>query len=136
MATKPKTISERLKEVQLFTGLSPEELAFVLDKKEQIYKMYLRGKFDHTYSIREDNLIMQLICLEELLEEKIALLENAKKLFKIYIHKKGRTETPYRKIWIKARIKFLEEELKNSVKKSVNLPSQNGRNHKEKVRNN
>lgn len=111
MATKPKTISERLKEVQLFTGLEAEELAFVLDKKDSMYKMYLRGRFDDSYSIRQDQLIIDILYLEDSFDEKISLLQNAKKLFRKYIRKKTRPDTRYRRIWIRKRIEFLAREL-------------------------
>lgn len=124
---KLKTISERLKERREFLGLTQEQMAFVLDRKEQMYKLYEHGSFDDTYSIKEDYLIVQMVYLEDGLDEKIDTLQNAKRLFIRYAAGKGRTETPPRKIWLKARIKFLQSELENCDKENL-LPviHQNG----------
>lgn len=119
--SKPKTISDRLKEVGDYTGLSTEHMAFVFDKKEQVYKHYKRGAFDGTYSIREDYMIAQIVYFEEGLDEKIDLLKNAKKSFKRYTERRHRSVTPPRKIWLKARIKFLKSELKKYDKKTEDL---------------
>lgn len=123
---KQKTISERLKEMEDYTGLSVEHMAFVFDKKEQIYKDYKRGAFDDTYSIREDYMIAQIVYFQEGLDEKINLLKNAKKLFKRYVARKHRSATPPRKIWIRARIEFLKSELAKYDKKNSEDYESNG----------
>lgn len=84
MNGKPKTISERLKETQAFVKASDETMQFILDVKEQMYKLYLRGDFDGGYTITQDRLAARIVFLDEQIDRKIELLLALKERYKKY----------------------------------------------------
>src|SRR5690349_17741923 len=71
-------ISEEINEVKKAVKLNAVEMAFVLKEDLQLYKMYERGRFNKTYSIRQDHLRAKLVLFVELIEDRITELREAK----------------------------------------------------------
>jgi hypothetical protein len=77
-------ISDEINEVKKVLGMDTAEMAFVLKEDLQVYKMYERGKFNGTYSVKQDRLRAKLILITDLLEERILQLREAKKAIIAY----------------------------------------------------
>lgn len=108
---RTKKFSYHLIEVRTVLGLSVEEMAFVLDIKEQMYKLWEKGDFDSAEETRyKSNVNFKLATLDIEIEKKILLLRTA--LCKFQMSTQFYT--------LRAReIQKKEEAEKKSVKKSV-----------------
>jgi transcriptional regulator with XRE-family HTH domain len=73
-------ISEELKELRKVMKLKPHEMAFVLGMEPQMYRLYERKKFDHTYSPKREALRIQLILLHRQFPKRMKKLKDAKRL--------------------------------------------------------
>lgn len=75
---RPKKFSYHLIEVRTALGLSQEEMAFVLDIKEQMYKLWEKGDFDDAEETRYKSKVnFKLATLELEIEKKILILKTA-----------------------------------------------------------
>lgn len=79
-----KKPSDRLKEIQRLVGLKNVDMAAVLNITEQMYELYISGKFNSAYGIRQERLLARAIFLHEEIDKKIQELQEAKERFKNY----------------------------------------------------
>lgn len=90
---KQKT-SERLKEIQAFVELKNAEMAILLGLTEQMYELYISGRFDKTEGIRQKRVLYKAeLFLDEEIDREILKLLEAKKRFENY-NKAGRKSQP------------------------------------------
>lgn len=117
---RTKKFSYHLIEVRTVLGLSVEEMAFVLDIKEQMYKLWEKGDFDNAEETRyKSNVNFKLATLDIEIEKKILLLRTA--LCKCQMSTQFHTIRAH-------EIKKKQEAEKKSVKKSVKTLHSNQRN--------
>lgn len=90
---KPKTISLRLKEIQQFIGASDDDMIYLLGMKEQMYRMYLSGKFDNTYSIKQERVLGRVVYLDEEIQKRIDTLKLLRGRFENYGKVNGKSKT-------------------------------------------
>lgn len=114
----PVTISQRLNGIQDFTKASPELMAFVLDVKEQIYKLYLRGKFDNSNSVKQDKFLARVIMIDEQFDKRIEEINQLKEKYKKF----GKRKTKFRdSVYKNAPQKPVKKSVKTSTLKEQDL---------------
>lgn len=75
---RTKKFSNTLIEARVRVGFSPEEMAFVLSKTEQMYKLYERGDFDKAEETRQkEDIDIKIATLDIEIEKKILILKTA-----------------------------------------------------------
>lgn len=117
---RTKKFSNTLIEARTVLDFSPEEMAFVLSKKEQIYKLYEKGDFDDVEDSRQKQEIeIMLAALDLEIEKKILVLRAA--LWKF------QTSTYFYSVRGNA-IKRRREADRKAVKKNVTTLHSNHRN--------
>lgn len=82
--SKPRKTSERLKEIQAYVGFKNADMASVLGITEQMYELYLSGKFDAVYGIRQERILARAILLDVELDKKIEQLQKARDHYRNY----------------------------------------------------
>lgn len=74
-------LSRRLIKTERRLGLQPEDMAYILRIKEQMYRLYRIGDWDKTHSIRKDRMNDKLNALAPEIKSRVKLLNSALKKY-------------------------------------------------------
>lgn len=125
---KVKKFSNHLLEVRTVLELSPEEMAFILDKTEQMYKRYEHGDWDKIEHTRQkEDINIKIATFDLQIEKKILMLKTA-----LWKYRMSTYFLTIKGSMIKKQQEAFRKNGQKSVRKSVRTPSSNGHNLKEK----
>lgn len=120
---RPKKISERLKEIQDFIKATPQQMCYVLSINEQMYRLYLKGTFDKSYSIKQERVFARIILIGEELDKRISELQHLQMRLKNYGKMNGKflpvAGRKGEKIYAPRKYRGRKKPVKKSVKTST-----------------